>query len=284
MTGHDMKRKRGTSAHERRRVGFSPNVSLRYFFPPASQYNHEEASSLFRVAGGDIDVAKEDAKTLSRMHLRLRLSSDSKISNDNDSTLADQEDDGEVEIVSKTHATQYKLNGESLRGMEHITDLHTGRKRRRIKAEAIQSVMMEQQTQLINTVLDSYAVDSDMPYEEDDRIDQVLNNATRMDTKKIAEVYASKSKEAYRYATMVAEDAAKNATAILTQDLNTNYNNGESSRTHAPLRLRRLSTCSSCVASSNKFTQSDPRAGDASEIVESVCPLHSAVAMQACQV
>ena len=109
--------------------------------------------------------------------------------------------------TTSSEATRYEIKGESLRGMEYITDLANGKKRRRISDDAIQAVVGEQQEQLIQAVLVSST------------LDQVLDRAFKTNPCTLANAYGSKARDALVYARHIAAEDAKIASEILAKDL-----------------------------------------------------------------
>mmetsp|Transcript_29242 Transcript_29242/g.61692 ORF Transcript_29242/g.61692 Transcript_29242/m.61692 type:complete len:302 (-) Transcript_29242:1082-1987(-) len=107
-------------------------------------------------------------------------------------------------------------------GMEHFTDFISGRKRRRVREEAIQATMQEQKRQLIDRVIEAFTA----PNASDSQIihHQVKKKALRMDNHKLAVLYKDKSKDALLRAMRTGEEDAEVAAAILAQDMNQFFN------------------------------------------------------------
>ena len=104
--------------------------------------------------------------------------------------------------------------GDSLRGCEFMTDVVTARKRRRVRDESMQAVKTEQQEQLVEQVLNTYATSTSAT------LDQVQRGSvTGLDTSKLGQVYREKSKHSLVYAKKVAQEDAAVAAKILTEDL-----------------------------------------------------------------
>jgi hypothetical protein len=89
-------------------------------------------------------------------------------------------------IVYNCHPTHYEIIGESLRGLEHHTDISKGRRRERLRSDAISLV------------------------EE---------NQDKTSRSKLASMYRESTKEAMLYSRETAEEDAKVAAAILAEDL-----------------------------------------------------------------
>lgn len=105
-----------------------------------------------------------------------------------------------------------EMNGDSLRGMEHITDFPRGKLRRAAKTAAIKSVNEEQCRQLRFQVL-SRLTSSDAAL-------STLNvNEFKIDTAQLSTCYGRQTKTALDYARCLAEKDAREAAEILAQDL-----------------------------------------------------------------
>lgn len=106
------------------------------------------------------------------------------------------------------------MDGESLRGMEHITDFPTGKIRQAAKIEANQSVVEEQNRQLLEGALSSFnGTVADAA--------SIVNNMKqfRFDATKLSRVYGTKTSAALMFARRSAEEDAREAAEILAQDL-----------------------------------------------------------------
>ena len=91
-------------------------------------------------------------------------------------------------IVYNCHPAHYEIIGESLRGMEHYTDISKARRREQLRSNSIRLV------------------------EEHQNLDKTSRN-------KLACMYRESAKEAMMYARKIAEEDANVAAAILTEDL-----------------------------------------------------------------
>lgn len=154
----------------------------------------------------ELNKMKNRAKALSKLHHHMHSKSNTQ--------ATDTTTDANATICD---AIRYEIKGESLRGMEHITDINTGRKRRRVRDEAIRATVIEQQEQLIQHVLDGYLTGNDTSRARVE--DQVKSNAVKMDNSKLAKVYGTKAQEALVYAKRVAHEDARAAAEILADDL-----------------------------------------------------------------
>lgn len=179
---------------KRKSVKFYPAAAIRLVPQPsrddiaATWLNNEEVYKM-----------KSRAKTLSKLHYHVRKRMESQ---------------GRALRTGHTgDATRYAIAGESLRGMEYITDIANGRKRRRvdIRRDAMGAIVIEQRAQFVRHILLS----------RDTRrtVDQIKSGTLEMDHCKLAGVYGSKAREAMVYAKRVGEDDAKVAAAILAEDL-----------------------------------------------------------------
>ncbi|EED86359.1 predicted protein [Thalassiosira pseudonana CCMP1335] len=146
-------------------VGFAPQVSLRSYHQdantntgPSSWLNAEELNS-----------AKEVSKRLAKLHYCYNKNSTSN---------------------NHVHPTQFQLNGESLRGFEHITDLSQGRARQGVKNQYVNCVMELKE-----------------------------NSASALLASSSSEKIGSLSQGALRYSRRVAEEDAEVAAEILKEDL-----------------------------------------------------------------
>lgn len=237
--GSESRKKDGLPYKKRKRsiksVQFSSSVSLRCFFNDSldSLHSPETASpSMLWFPKEEIESIQERARKLSKLHYQVRSKSSPQV---------------EAKLC---HATRYKIQGESLRGMEMITDYDNGRKRRRVQDEAIQSIMVEQQEQLIQHVLDNCACTTTTTSAKE-VVTQVKKNATRLDASELAKVYGSKAKKALVYAKHVGQEDAKVAAKILAEDLPVAVDESSSN-------MHSSSTSSPCFISSLQNTSSSP--------------------------
>ena len=99
--------------------------------------------------------------------------------------------------------------------MEHITDLPMGKLRQVAKIEANQSVVREQNRQLLEEALKSWnGKMADAP-----SIADVDMKQFRVDRAQLSKVYGEKTRDALLFARKTAEEDAKEAAEILSQDL-----------------------------------------------------------------
>jgi len=191
----------------RKCIQFSSTVSQRCFiqYGPQEQQGSTPFSSWMKK--DEVDKNKTHAKTLSKLHHHMRSKNNTQATDTYaDATIGD--------------AIRYEIKGESLRGMEHITDTTIGRKRRRVQEEAIQATMFEQQEQLIQHVLDGYFINNSNRARVED---QVKSRALKMNSSKLANVYGAKAQEALVYAKRVGQEDAKVAAEILAADLQDDF-------------------------------------------------------------
>ena len=140
----------------------------------------------------EVDKTRAQAKLLAKFHSYRLLTKRKTPTSSPTSSIGD--------------VTRYSIKGESLRGMENLTDTANGRKRRRVQEEAIRSVGDVQQEQLVQHMSDICFLRTGV----DD---------FSIDTAQLAKVYGSKAHEALEYAKEVAHEDAKVAAKILAEDL-----------------------------------------------------------------
>lgn len=137
-TPHSKKSRR---RKRRKSVAFLPCVSMQCFFHNDPQ--QQDHTSWLKK--DDLDKIKIRAKSLSRLHI---LQVRSQKINSQDGTPSSSANT-KLSSASISNVTRCQIMGESLRGMEHLTDVANGRKRRRVRTEALQAVEYEQREQLI---------------------------------------------------------------------------------------------------------------------------------------
>eukprot|EP00956_Cyclotella_meneghiniana_P004558 scaffold5609_cov23-Cyclotella_meneghiniana.AAC.2 len=115
---------------------------------------------------------------------------------------------------STIHPARYEIQGESLRGMEHITDLSMGKSRRLSRDTAIKSVNQEQCRQVLIHALTICHGDVSLL-----NTIQFDVQGFKVDRTELARVYGEKTKDALAYSRRLAEEDAKLAAEILSQDL-----------------------------------------------------------------
>jgi len=116
--------------------------------------------------------------------------------------------------TSTIHPARYEIQGESLRGMEHITDLSMGKSRRLSRDTAIKSVNQEQCRQVLIHALT--ICNGDVSLLNTIQFDV---EGFKVDRTELARVYGEKTKDALAYSRRLAEEDAKMAAEILSQDL-----------------------------------------------------------------
>jgi hypothetical protein len=170
-------------------VQFNPKVNLRCVFP----CNTEEESTWIHPLA--LRQMKDSARRLAKAHY-----------------IASVRNSRQDLPMAAVHPTRYEMNGDSLRGMEHITDLPTGKLRQAAKSSAIKSVNDEQCRQLLVHALSS-STSSNAAFTTMDASD------FKVDTSQLSRVYGANSKVALAYARRSAEEDAKEAAEILASDL-----------------------------------------------------------------
>jgi len=191
------KQNSGASQHKRRRVErkiksvqFNPQVKLRCVMST----NLEQESWLDI---NDIRATKAKAKGLAKHYYLNNIKKPS----DSQATTAEVAN-------TMTHPARYEMNGDSLRGMEHLTDLETGKRRQLSRARAIRSVNDEQCRQLLVSTLASW-----------NSAAAATTLVFRVDTSQLARVYGEKTEDALEYSRRLAQEDAEEAAAILSADL-----------------------------------------------------------------
>jgi len=106
-------------------------------------------------------------------------------------------------IVYNCHPAHYEIIGESLRGMEHYTDISKARRREQLRSNSIRLV------------------------EEHQNLDKTSRN-------KLACMYRESAKEAMMYARKIAEEDTNIAAVILTEDLKQDVDDVSSSPSPSP--------------------------------------------------
>jgi flagellar biosynthesis regulator FlaF len=114
------------------------------------------------------------------------------------------------------HPSRYSIKGESLRGMENITNLQHGKQRQSEKVEAIRAAIQEQQEQLVFNVLELY--DATSASSPTSSTASITRSVLRLNAAKLSKVYSGKTQEALAYSRRVAAEDAIVAAEILEQD------------------------------------------------------------------
>ena len=164
--------KRRCTVKKKKTVTFSSKVKLRSF---ASDPNNTQGYSSWLTAD-EISSMKKRARTLSMIHqIKTRPGKP-----------APPKRSG---IVYNCHPAHYEIIGESLRGMEHHTDISKARGRERLRSDVIRLV------------------------DEHQNLQEIENRS------KLACMYRERTKEALVSSRKVAEEDARIAAAILAEDL-----------------------------------------------------------------
>ena len=135
----------------RRSVQFSPQVSLRVVSKNSSESSCSNYSSWH--SSDDIKMMRNRAKSLAKLHYRIQ--NDTKKSAL--AIISDGESDSSCSSATQmtaqqaTEPTSYEIKGESLRGMEFLTDITTGRKRQLLRKRAISTAVKEQAYQCVSS-------------------------------------------------------------------------------------------------------------------------------------
>ena len=169
---HPCKR-RSIAKKMKKTVKFSSYAKLRSF---AANGNALQAQSSWLTAD-ELSSMKKRAKNLSILHYIKTRPEQPKASSNRSG------------IVFNCHPAHFEIIGESLRGMEHYTDISQARRRERLRSDAIRLV------------------------EEHQNRDKTIRS------KKLACMYRESAKESMVYASKIAEEDANVAAAILAEDL-----------------------------------------------------------------
>ena len=166
-------------------VQFSSTVSMRSFYYEDDKLqlgNSSSSSSSSWLQKEEIDDIKSQAKTLAKVHRCLRKSSLSK-----------------AEAFAKISPTRYEIQGESLRGLEHITS--NGRDRHTLTRSAINAAIREQNTQFLEYIHDNNVMSSSsLTYVDGNGVDQIKRHAMTIDTYRLSKVYGKKTRQSLAYA------------------------------------------------------------------------------------
>jgi hypothetical protein len=161
--------KRQCIAAKKKTVTFSSDATLR------TVRNDENLQAYSPwLTDAEVSSIKKRARKLSKLHYIKTRPGQPKVSSRGG-------------IVYNCHPALYEIIGESLRGMEHLTDISKARSRERLRSGAI-SFVEENQNQ----------------------------DNTRV---KLAYKYIESTKEAMVYSIQIADEDARAAAAILTEDL-----------------------------------------------------------------
>ena len=171
----------GNSSRKRKAVSFSQTAKLRRI----SIKLHASYSSW--LTDEEVSSSKKRARNLSKVHyLKTRHDADA------GSPMTARPNDRSG-IVYNCHPAHYEIIGESLRGMEHITDASTSQKRIRLRSDTVSLIQK---------------------FQDQDTEDDVETSRS-----KLASKYREFAKEALMDAKVAAEEDAKAAAQILAEDL-----------------------------------------------------------------
>lgn len=173
----------GNRSCKRKEVSFSQTAKLRRVKVADDSKLHEAYSSW--LTDEEVSSSKKRARNLSKVHY-LKTHHDA----DAGSPMTAHPNDRSG-IVYNCHPAHYEIIGESLRGMEHITDASTSQKRIRLRSDTVSLIQQFQDT-------------------EDD---------VETSRSKLANKYRESAKEALMDARVAAEEDAKAAAQILAEDL-----------------------------------------------------------------
>lgn len=151
---------------------------------------------------------KTRAKLLSAIHFHMRSNGDAHA---RDNTSCDNAEGYQTIITG--HPARYEIIGESLRGMENMTDVVGFLQRKRVKDEAYEAVYTEQQ---------------------DQHRKSSLRTSVSWNSEALAETYSSKTKEALVYARRIAQEDALVSAEIMIEDLPMSYSTLSTPSTVSP--------------------------------------------------
>ena len=233
-------------------VAFSASVGMRCFFHNAPQVDNDRDGDPSWLKKDEVDRMKARAKALSKLHTRARAR-----------RLAAGSAGGHTPTLPSSvgDVTRYKIGGESLRGMEHLTDAETGRRRRRVQDEAMRAVEDGQRgRKLALRVLEISSSSLGGSSYSSFSIHQAMKEAAKVDAARLARAYGSKAREALAYARAVAEEDARVASRILTEDLPSSPSPADGAEKRRPVK------CSG--KKSSRSSSGDPSV--AAEIIKSL--------------
>ena len=177
----------GNSSRKRKEVSFSQIAKLRRVKVADDDSKLQEAYSSW-LTDEEVSSSKKRARNLSKVHyLKTRHDADA------GSPMTARPNDRSG-IVYNCHPAHYEIIGESLRGMEHITDASTSQKRIRLRSDTVSLIQK---------------------FQDQDTEDDVETSRS-----KLANKYRESAKEALIDAKVAAEEDAKAAAQILAEDLN----------------------------------------------------------------
>lgn len=174
----------GDSSRKRKAVLFSQTAKLRKV--TVAEDSKLQAYSPW-LTDQEVSSSKKRARNLSKVHFLKTRSHDA----DAGSPMTARPNDRSG-IVYNCHPSHYEIIGESLRGMEHITDASTSQKRIRLRSDTVSLIQQ---------------------FQEDTEDDIETSRS------KLAKKYREFAKEALMDAKVAAEEDAKAAAQILGEDL-----------------------------------------------------------------
>jgi len=215
-------------------IQFSESVNVRLFikYVPQSQQETQDEDIITTTSYPmDVNETRNNGRALSKLHYLIRRSKNNNTqvttATDASTTTSSNNDDNNDDNIG--NIIRYEMNGESLRGMEYMTDLLIGRKRRKTKIMAIRIVtlMTEQQQQQLDQQLHYVPSNSSDDTNNDGKNITSRTMARKDKLKKgldnhrstLAEMYRLKARQALLYAIRVGEEDAKVAAEILAENI-----------------------------------------------------------------
>mmetsp|Transcript_15442 Transcript_15442/g.33200 ORF Transcript_15442/g.33200 Transcript_15442/m.33200 type:complete len:283 (-) Transcript_15442:113-961(-) len=218
-------------------IQFSESVNVRFFIqyvPQLQQGKQDEDIITATSHPMDINGTKNYVRALSKLHNLIRRSKNNNTqvtpatgASTTTATSSNNIDNNDDNIGN---TIRYEINGESLRGMEHMTELIIGRKRLKTKIMAIKVVTLmteQQEQQQLEQQLHYVSSDSSDDTNNDGKNTTSTTMARKDKSKKglgnhrstLAEMYRLKARQALLYAIRVGEEDAKVAAEILAEDI-----------------------------------------------------------------
>ena len=190
-----------SSSTEKKSVQFHPEVKLRCVIPSSNDPQDTTWINLLELC-----EMKASARNLAKAHLFRSI-----VHSREEVTTSTTPVSSSPPVSPTLHPARYEIEGESLRGMEHITDLSAGKSRRLSRDAAIKSVDQEQCRQVLVHALKCCHGDVSLL-----KLDV---QGFVIDRTELSRVYGEKTKDALAYSRRLAEEDARMAAEILSQDL-----------------------------------------------------------------
>lgn len=194
-----------SSSTKKKSVQFHPEVKLRCVTP-----SNNDPQDTTWINPLELCEMKASARNLAKAHLIRSI-----VHSREEATTSTTPASSPPPVSPALHPARYEIEGESLRGMEIITDLSAGKSRRLSRDAAIKSVDQEQCRQVLVHALKCCNGDVSL-------LNAVECDVLRgfvIDRTELSRVYGEKTKDALAYSRRLAEEDARMAAEILSQDL-----------------------------------------------------------------